>query len=295
MKDSKKNLTIKDIPIVTSIEHENRSFVTVTNYLILDNLDFSTHVQQNNNYRTHNHVSYEIFYILSGELKHTLNGKEENISTGDCFILSPTDVHSFSSVTPNKNRDIIISVEFFENVLSLFPNSQDLIKNKISGAHIKFNINELAEIENMFREFSFERELNKKRCISVSILMIIFGKIFSGANEETNIYKIPPIVKKICDKLNTAPYIKKGAVGIFKSMNYNKSYICHTFKRYMGITISDYVKQIRLNHIAYYLKTSDYSLRQIADMVGLETVSYMNKIFKEKYLVTPTQYRKHQY
>jgi two-component system response regulator YesN len=79
---------------------------------------------------------------------------------------------------------------------------------------------------------------------------------------------------------------------IIERTGYNPSYISRLFKKYTGDNLSEYLKNLRLKHVAYYLKTTDLSLREIADIVGIESLSYLNSIFKKKYLVPPIQYRK---
>jgi AraC-like DNA-binding protein len=52
------------------------------------------------------------------------------------------------------------------------------------------------------------------------------------------------------------------------------------------------MKDVRLSHVAYYLENTNYSLQQICNLVGLDNLSYLNKIFKQKYGITPIKYRK---
>jgi len=77
-----------------------------------------------------------------------------------------------------------------------------------------------------------------------------------------------------------------------KALQYSESYVSHRFKFHWGVTFSQYPKDTRLKYIEYYLKTTNYSLKNIADLVGIESLSYLNRIFKEKYNVTPLKYRK---
>jgi YesN/AraC family two-component response regulator len=77
-----------------------------------------------------------------------------------------------------------------------------------------------------------------------------------------------------------------------KRFGYSPIYISRLFKKYVGVTLSDYLKEIRLSHTAYYLENTNYSLQQICNLVGLDNLSYLNKIFKEKYGTTPIKYRK---
>lgn len=271
--------------------NEKTGIKTINPYLLPNSLGFSTQISYNNNTSAHNHTFYEIFYVLSGNITHTVNDITSKISVGDCFILPPNAVHKFKCQQQSTQRDIIISTDLFEHVLELFSNFEGFSPSSILLSHVTLDINELAKLENIFREYSFESNLAKKRCISIEILMNIFKKTFDKNNKNPQPSNMPYIVQEIYDSMSKETFIKLGTKELYKSLKYNKSYIAHTFKNYTGMTISEYVTQVRLNHVVYYLKTSDMPLQKIAEMVGID-VPYMNKIFKKKYGVTPTKYRK---
>ena len=70
----------------------------------------------------HDHPFFEIFYIVDGSLRHTLNGVTETLTTGDVYFLNPEDAHLFLREKGNTtaHRDIVIRKEFFKNVCDLF-------------------------------------------------------------------------------------------------------------------------------------------------------------------------------
>ena len=43
----------------------------------------------------HSHDFYEIFYITSGKILHSLNNRTETLTLGDVRFLRPGDVHCF--------------------------------------------------------------------------------------------------------------------------------------------------------------------------------------------------------
>lgn len=274
--------------------HEHTGIMTINKYLLPNSLGFSSQITYNNRTKSHNHLFYEIFYVLNGKLNHTLNGNTSTISVGDCFILPPNAIHSFNCQQDSMQRDIVITSSLFEQVLSLFPDLEGLDSSAILLAHITLDINEIVKLENLFREYSFENNFQKKRCISIEILMNIFKKAFDKNNNNYKQQNMPYIVKEIYDSMSKETFIKEGSKALYRSLKYNKSYIAHTFKNYTGMTISEYVTQVRLTHVIYYLKATNLSLQQISEMVGIE-VPYMNKIFKKKYGVTPAKYRKNKF
>ena len=263
---------------------------TVQRNLIPEDVGISTHLMSNNNTREHKHTHYEIIYVLSGEIINFVNGEPQQLTCGDLIILHPAFYHCLKTTNNSMNRDIMVSVELFEKILDLIPQANEKIKGKGMITPIKMTIPKLMEIENLAKEFSTDNNVSNKRCIGISIILNIIKEIF--ASDDSVSADLPPLVKKICDNMNKDKFIKGGVPALLKDVNYSSSHVFHTFKKAMNTTLTNYVKNIRLTHIAYYLKTTNYSLRQICEMVGIESLAYVNKIFKEKYSTTPIKYRK---
>lgn len=63
------------------------------------------------------------------------------------------------------------------------------------------------------------------------------------------------------------------------------------FLRHTGLTPKQYVIQLRLHHARNLLKTSDYTVSDIAENSGFKNVYYFSRLFKEKTGMTPKKYR----
>ncbi len=71
-----------------------------------------------------------------------------------------------------------------------------------------------------------------------------------------------------------------------------KSYFSAYFSKVMKMRVFDYVEQVRVNHAAALLKTTDKSILEVALQSGFHSSSYFNRIFKRIMTVTPNAYRK---
>lgn len=69
-------------------------------------------------------------------------------------------------------------------------------------------------------------------------------------------------------------------------------HLSRLFKKNFGITFSEYVYDAKLNHACTLLKTTSMKISDIAQEIGYYNIPYFNKIFKQKYNVTPSQFRK---
>lgn len=68
-------------------------------------------------------------------------------------------------------------------------------------------------------------------------------------------------------------------------------YISRVFKKHMQISINAYVHQLRINKAASLLGNNTYSIQEICEMVGYESMNNFYKYFKQYKGATPASYR----
>lgn len=255
--------------------------------LILETIGISMHQTYAENVSKHNHPYCEVVYIISGEISHEINGVHYTHKEGDCLIIPRGVVHSIYNPNRSVWRDIMIDNDLFHKVLDLIPNRN--ISNS-EFTNIYLNREKRTELEKFAKRFVSQNDLLKKRCLGIEMLLEILC-VTSATNENVS-DDMPTIVKKICTDLNKNVFVRGGVAKVLNDLNYSNSYVCHTFRKHMGISLTEYIKNIRLTHIEYYLITTNYSLREIGDSIGIESLSYLNRIFKERYGITPIKFRK---
>ncbi|WP_299670423.1 helix-turn-helix transcriptional regulator [uncultured Polaribacter sp.] len=63
------------------------------------------------------------------------------------------------------------------------------------------------------------------------------------------------------------------------------------FKDYYNCSVHDFIRNKRLTEVRELLEKTNFSIGEIADKVGILSNSYLSKIFKERYGVSPSKYR----
>jgi AraC-like DNA-binding protein len=81
--------------------------------------------------------------------------------------------------------------------------------------------------------------------------------------------------------------------GISNELNINPAYISREFNKYFdNLTFGEYIRKLRVEKAINYIKTSDYSLSEIAYLTGFSDQSHFARTFKLQTGLTPSQYRK---
>ena len=77
-----------------------------------------------------------------------------------------------------------------------------------------------------------------------------------------------------------------------RRMDVTVQYFCRFFKKVTGMSFTEYLNDLRLRRAAYALSQSDAPISVIAAENGFESAGYFFKGFKQKFNITPLQYRK---
>lgn len=149
------------------------------------------------------------------------------------------------------------------------------------------------EIEQFLREkFSIYEHLNKLTCIDDygEFLKETIKPIFDYLedNKVSPKEKIVIEVKKYLDH-NYEKTIQLDDLA--NSFYISSSYLSYLFSKLVGITISDYLLNLRMNKAKELLRNTNYKIEKISNMVGYENSRYFNQVFKKNVKTTPSNYR----
>lgn len=72
---------------------------------------------------------------------------------------------------------------------------------------------------------------------------------------------------------------------------YNPSYLSTLFRQSTGVPPLDYLNRVRIRQAKLLLASREFSISDVAMMVGFQNVSYFNKIFKRSTGQTPGAYQ----
>ncbi len=258
-----------------------------------NDIQFATHLTHDQDTFTHSHSFYEIFYVTEGEITHIQNGKKQLIQTGDMFFLRPNDIHTFKRTGECTHRDIVISIQLFENAARyVSPTLLDEINQSVSPVHIKIDsaqIEYLEKLLNFIKYMSPSVEKNRPYLIN-SFVAHALGFLYFSDQEEKPPY--PRWFQSLLANLNDPVHIKAGIQSAMSEVNYNYIYVSRIFKKYIGVTMTEYLTQKRMDLAKVYLATTKMNIAQIAEEVGYPYSYRFNQVFKEYHHCTPKEYRK---
>lgn len=78
---------------------------------------------------------------------------------------------------------------------------------------------------------------------------------------------------------------------ICSKISVSKNYFCYLFKREVGISIWNYLTDVRIAHAKNLLEETELKSYEIAFRVGYDNPSYFSRLFKKNESMSPNEYR----
>ncbi len=103
--------------------------------------------------------------------------------------------------------------------------------------------------------------------------------------------KYSPIVKNTILIIDADISAELSLNGLSQKQGISAGYLATIFKKETGKTISEYIKDKRIDHAIYLLNTTHLQIQTVALHCGIMDVQYFSKIFKSKTGKTPREYR----
>lgn len=245
----------------------------------------------------HDHEFYEIVYLLNGSIEQTVNDKPFPLVAGDVIFLRPEDKHYFLRNETNKqiaHRDLLFKSDFFENVCNFL--GEDFLRAYLGSpmpVKIRLPLEKIAIFEEKVSNY-YRLPNAQDKMLFAKFFLIELLNIYQEGTQNDIIYneKYPGWLNQLLQKMNMVEYYKDGLPVILSFFNYEKSYMCHTFKKYLNITMTDYLNNLRLNYAANQLHFTSNSILSIAYESGFSSIAYFCRLFKKRFGCSPSVYRK---
>ncbi|MCM4173393.1 AraC family transcriptional regulator [Arenibacter sp. TNZ] len=101
-------------------------------------------------------------------------------------------------------------------------------------------------------------------------------------------------IKEMANFIKNYPEIQYSLKYLSSKTGLSPAKLQEGFKLLFDRTVTDYIRNTRIETAEHLIKTSDLNISEIVYSVGLTSRSYFSKIFKEKYNCSPKYYQDHQ-
>ena len=243
----------------------------------------------NKNYFVTNHYEkhYTVQYIISGSGFIAFEGKKYELCAGDMFYISATQGISYGTNPDNPFTKIWLNGNgrFWEMSFRAF------------GFESPFGIIHAdgRAVEYFHKAFDAAIEAELNRNVGMTALTEILNAMYDYRNGDMTAEKNDSFadmaveIKRYIDIHLTSI---KDTAEISRRFDISERTVYAKFKNAYGITPTDYITESRLELARELLSDIKASVTAISEKSGFSSASYFCKVYKDKYGMTPQQYRR---
>jgi YesN/AraC family two-component response regulator len=242
--------------------------------------------------------------MCEGQTTHIINGDEVQLKQGELLFLNQNVTQE---IHPAGIEDIavnfIILPEFFDQALHMIGEEENLVRDFLVGclrhedsrvSFLHFRVTEVLPIQNLIENLIWTIQNNQQN--NRSINQVTMGLLFLQLMNHTDKVEVGKDRLEQDLMLAVLRYIeehyKDGSLSeLALSLHYNLYWLSRMVKRMTTKTYTELVQTKRLNQAAYLLSTTRLSVADIGLAVGYDNISYFHRIFREKFGISPKEYR----
>lgn len=256
---------------------------------------FKCHVNYTDFNHLHTHDFWEFLLIFDGSYLHRINDHNVTLQKNSLCVIRPSDKHALQSLQKNVGEvNLQISDETVKKVFSsLLP---DLYVSLQAPDFVRFQISERSKqylLSLALKQKSETTEQSERELILSQMFVFITQEILSHySTTENEDAKFPENVATIISLLNAKENVTKNLQDLLAPMGYSYVHLSRTFKKYMGVTLSQYFMSVKLTHARFLLEETNMRVIDIAFAVGYFSYPHFNTSFLKRFGVSPSKYRK---
>lgn len=252
----------------------------------------------------HRHNYVEVIYMCQGTTTHYIDGNEVVLEPGDLLFLNQ---NSEQEILPAGEEDIavnfIILPEFFNMAFSMMGAEENALKEFLVGtlcgkneeaSYLYFHVADVLPIQNLVENMVwtiFYNMGNKRSCNQITMGLLLLQLLNYMDKMETGSSRFN--TELIGNVLNyVEEHYKDGSLSeLANIMNYDVYWLSREIKKRTGKTYKELLQAKRMSQAVYLLSNTRLPVSDIIESVGYDNTSYFYRKFRERYGVSPREYR----
>ena len=230
----------------------------------------------------HSYVCNEknIFFCPPG-VKYSAKITSDDIIMFNVFFDIKRDADSADTVLPNKTLSITAPNQDKNYLFTDYP--------VFNGPQIFESEATLSIMNKILREIDLTRPLSREYIdLYVHQLLLCIARERSSQSNDIKSDFSQKIIDYIAKNVNKDIDVNS----IAAKFTYHPNYIARIMKKATGMSLHRYILDTKLKVAENLLCTTDYSIIDIAMMLSFSNSSHFSQKFKQKYKMTPSEYRK---
>ena len=238
----------------------------------------------------HTHPFTELFYVVDGKGEFNIQGQRFPVKANDFVIINPQVEHTELSSPDEPLEYIVLGIKGL-SFSNLTPVSEG--GHPFSFFNLRDEQKDILRYLNAMVQEATSQSMSYE-LVCHNLLEILLIKILRHQHFDLEVGKQNKATKDISfikHYLETYYHESIQLEDLASMTHLSRFYISHSFKKEIGMSPMEYLIAIRIKESKILLRTTNYSISQVADIVGFTTPTYFSKQFRKSTGISPTDYR----
>lgn len=251
----------------------------------------------------HFHKEYEIYYLLEGERYYFIEKETYYVKKGSLVLVNHNQIHKTGFVGKTFHDRILIELKE-EPFASFFLLTKTLSLSQFFSKYygvIELEEEDQEKVESIL--FCIVKEIQNKAIgyefmVQQKLAELLLlglrnkqenGHLSTAATAKTSKHlKVHEVANYIISNSKDCSSLD----GLAKRFFVSKCYLSRIFKEVTGFTVNEYINIHRIQKAQELLINSVYNITEISELLGYESITYFEKVFRKYTETTPLKYRK---
>ncbi|RHR25129.1 AraC family transcriptional regulator [Clostridium sp. AF19-22AC] len=242
----------------------------------------------------HDHI--EMIYMLEGEIQIHCETREIHVKAGELIVLNSKEIHSIWST---KNQALVLQVS--DKILEKYVPDYELLQfQAVPGPMSPAEATKMERLKKICHDMYVIYEVRPDGYL-LKFNSLLYDLLFSLVHS----YSIKLVEKEVSRNQKNREKMKEiltfldkhheeqlTVQSVAEHFNYHPDYLSRIMKRQIGMTVSEYLYEIRINYIYYDLMNTADFINEIFERHGCTNYRVTMRWFKKRFGCTPKEKRK---
>ncbi len=264
-------------------DYEAREYL-VNSFIVDSGYSFPLHSHDNH---------WEFVYCEEGDFEHKINGRVFEHSEGEIFFIRESDTHALKGKN-FKYHNIAFSGAWIKSLKLFLGNDllQHTVLRQSSSPRITIPLEERTILARRIRSLISNARGESQILKFSHFLLYLFDLFLVGKEDDEFSIDIPPWLQEIVRYINSREEGIPSLDQVIEKSCKCPEHVSRSFRKYLDVTPSTYLKNVRLKKAEELLKNTNYSVKEVCYLSSYENSNYFHKQFREFFGQTPAEYRK---
>ena len=254
----------------------------------------------------HSHNYVEIMYMCSGQTVHSVDGAPPlTLRQGELLFLNQHAVHSVERADlEDIGVNLIVLPQFFDLAFEMIGADNILGKFLIGSlrrggeeiSYLHFRVADALPVQNLMENlvWSLVNAQPNSRRINQTTMGLLFLQLLNYTADislENNAFSGHGIVLDVLREIEEN-YRTADLTAFARDRRFSLPYLSNAVHEATGRTFKELLREKRLTKAAELMCSTRLPVQDIITAVGYENTSYFYRIFRERYGMTPREYRR---